>query len=132
MARLLAQGEARQMALPGRRAAELVGAASGAEGCSVRLVEIDPLPPGAPERGPHVHLGFEECIHVLAGRGVTRTPGAALAIGPGDTLLVPPGELHATSAAGPGVLRLICFFPVADIRPATREFASWEEALRNA
>ena len=129
MARVVPLDAVRQMSLPGRRARELIGAGEGAGGSTLRLVEIDPLPPGAPERGPHVHDGFEESIHVLSGTGVTRTPRENFRLKPGDTILIPSGELHATTNDGEDVLRLLCFFPVPDIRPATREFASWEEAL---
>ena len=132
MARVVTLDSARLMQLPGRRAQEIVGAAAGAQNSTIRLVEIDPLPPGAPERGPHVHMGFEESIHVLSGHGVTRTPDAEYRLDPGDTILIPSGQIHATRAVGDEPIRLFCFFPVADIRPATREFASWEEALRDA
>lgn len=132
MARVVPSGAVRLMSLPGRRARELIGAGEGAAGSTLRLVEIDPLAPGASERGPHVHDGFEESIHVLSGTGVTRTPTAEFRLRPGDTILIPSGELHATTNDGEEVLHLLCFFPVADIRPATREFASWEEALRDA
>ncbi len=132
MARVVTLDSARRMELPGRRAQELVGAPVGAQNTTIRLVEIDPLPPGAPERGPHVHIGFEESIHVLSGNGITRTPHGEYPLKPGDTILIPSGEIHATRAVGGETIRLFCFFPVADIRPATREFASWEEALRDA
>ncbi len=45
----------------------------------------------------------------------------------GDTILVPAGERHATYNTGTDVLRLMCFFPVSDIRPVTVEFPSWDE-----
>lgn len=132
MARVIRLDAALQMSLPGRRARELIGAGEGAGSSTLRLVEIDPLAPGAPARAPHVHVGFEESIHVLSGTGVTRTPQEAFRLSAGDTILIPSGELHATTNDGEEVLRLLCFFPVADIRPATREFSSWEEALRDA
>jgi len=132
MARVVTLDSARLMQLPGRRAQELIGAPVGSNSSTIRLVEIDPLPPGAPERGPHVHIGFEESIHVLSGHGITRTPSGEYPVNPGDTILIPSGEIHATRALGDEPIRLFCFFPVPDIRPATREFASWEEALRDA
>ena len=132
MARVVTLESAHRMELPGRSAQELIGAPVGSGNSTLRLVEIDPLPPGAPERGPHVHMGFEESIHVLSGNGITRTPSGEYPLKPGDTILIPSGEIHATRAVGDEPIRLFCFFPVADIRPATREFASWEEALRDA
>lgn len=126
MAKLIAIGEAKTMNLPGRRSREIVGATAGAANSTVRLVEIDADKPGANPRGPHVHRGFEECIHVLAGEGVTRTESGEYRISAGDTVIVPPGERHATYNTGSSVLQLICFFPVNDIRPGTEEFASWD------
>lgn len=126
MAKLIALGEARGMNLPGRRAREIVGAIAGAANSTVRLVEIDPNKPGAKPRGPHVHHGFEECIHVLTGEGVTRTENGEYRVSVGDTILVSPGERHATYNTGSSVLRLLCFFPVNDIVPGTEEFASWD------
>jgi hypothetical protein len=41
-------------------------------------------------------------------------------------VLVPAEQLHATYNTGSTTLRLLCFFPVSDIRPGTEEFTSWE------
>ncbi len=124
MARVIVLRDARALNLPGRRARELVGADVGAAKSTVRLVEIEP---GGAARGPHVHRNVEESIHVLAGEGVTRTDDGEHPIAAGDTVLVPAGERHATYNTGTGVLRLLCFFPVKDIRPVTVEFPSWDE-----
>ena len=126
MVRVIAQRDARAMNLPGRRALEIVGLGTGSAQSTMRLVEIDPDTPGAKRRGPHVHYGFEECIHVLAGEGVTRTDAGEHRVSAGDTVLVPAGERHATYNTAGSVLRLLCFFPVSDIRPGTDEFVSWE------
>lgn len=127
MARVIALSEARAMNLPGRYSREIVGAAAGAKSATVRLVEIAPEKTGERRRGPHLHMGFEECIHVLDGQGVTHTDTGAFAVTAGDTVLVPAGERHATYNTGSGVLRLLCFFPVSDVRSGTREFGSWDE-----
>jgi uncharacterized cupin superfamily protein len=126
MAKRIALGDARAMNLPGRRAREIVGAMAGAASSTVRLVDIDPDRPGDRPRGPHVHHGFEECIYVLAGEGVTRTESGEYPVSTGDTILVPADERHATYNVGSDVLRLLCFFPVNDIRQGTEEFASWD------
>ncbi len=126
MVRVIAQKDARAMNLPGRRALEIVGLGTGSVHSTIRLVEIDPDKPGAKRRGPHVHHGFEECIHVLAGEGVTRTDAGDFPVSAGDTVLVPAGERHATYNTATGVLRLLCFFPINDIRPGTEEFVSWD------
>jgi quercetin dioxygenase-like cupin family protein len=131
MARVLAASEARLVELPGRLAREILGRAQGATQCTVRLVEIAPEAAGE-RRGPHFHRAFEECIHVLEGSGETQTESGRHPVGPGDTVLIPPGERHATYNTGPGVLKLLCFFPVADIRPGTQEFASWDAAAASA
>lgn len=120
--------DGKTLALPGRHSREVVAADVGAVGCTLRLVEIAPDAPGAPQRGPHVHDDFEECIHVLAGEGVMRTDAGALALAAGDTVLVPAGERHATYNTGAAALRLICFFAVGDVGAGTREFANWDEA----
>ena len=126
MAQVLALKDAGVMNLPGRRAYEVVGARAGAVSSTVRLVEIEPAKAGDARRGPHVHHGFEECIHVLAGQGVTRTDEGEHAVAAGDTILVPAEQRHATYNTGSSVLRLLCFFPVNEIRAGTVEFASWE------
>jgi len=126
MVRVIAQNQARAMNLPGRRALEIVGLGTGSANSTIRLVEIDPAGLGAGRRGPHVHHGFEECIHVLAGEGVTRTDAGEHKVTAGDTVLVPAGERHATYNTTSSVLRLLCFFPVSDIRPGTEEFVSWD------
>ena len=126
MARVIAQKDARAMNLPGRRALEIVGLGTGSINSTIRVVEIDPDRPGAKRRGPHIHHGFEECIHVLAGEGVTRTDAGEYPVAAGDTVLVPADERHATYNTASSVLRLLCFFPVNDIRPGTEEFESWE------
>lgn len=130
MVRVIAQKDARAMNLPGRRALEIVGLGTGSVNSTMRLVEIDHDRPDAERRGPHVHYGFEECIHVLAGEGVTRTDAGEFPVAAGDTVLVPAGERHATYNTGSGVLRLLCFFPINDIRPGTEEFAAWDSKER--
>ena len=120
----IAKNDAKLLDLPGRQSREVVAESAGAVASTFRIVDIAPQS-GGPLRGPHVHDGFEEIIHIISGSGVIRTDANELAVSAGDTLLVPSGERHATSNTGPENLRLLCFFPVADIRPGTREFADW-------
>jgi mannose-6-phosphate isomerase-like protein (cupin superfamily) len=122
MARVFRKADGKRLVLPGRISHEIVCGEAGARGVTVRLVEIAAARPGEPERGPHVHHGFEECIHVLAGRGVAHCGGRAHELEPGDTLLVPAEERHKTICTGGEPLVLVCFFPVPDIRPGTEEF----------
>jgi mannose-6-phosphate isomerase-like protein (cupin superfamily) len=117
--RVVRSGAGRRLALPGRTSTEIVGGAIGARSVTLRAVEI-PVPTGK-ARPAHRHLGCEEVIHVLSGRGRTEGPDGAHAIGPGDTLLVAEGEWHVTANTGDEPLRLLCFFPTADVASVTEE-----------
>ena len=121
MARLFKQSEARQLGLPGRKALEIVSGERGAQGVTLRLVEIPVLQPGDTLRTPHRHSNFEECIYTLSGQGTTFADGGEFHLKPGDTLLIPAGEKHVTRNTGSEPLVLLCFFPVADITAATQE-----------
>ena len=126
MAQVFTPADAKSLALPGRVSREIVSGEHGAEKLSFRYVEIAPLAPGQPNRGPHFHQGFEECIYVLSGSGVTETDGIEYPFEAGDTILIPAGELHATRAQEK--LTLLCFFPTDDVASGTTEFPSWEAA----
>jgi quercetin dioxygenase-like cupin family protein len=119
MARVLTKADAKKLALPGRLSFEIVSGQAGARGVTLRLVEI---PPGESKRGPHLHRGFEECIYVLSGQGTAIADSGEHPLKPGDTILITPGEKHMTRNTGRDALVLLCFFPVADIRPGTEEF----------
>jgi mannose-6-phosphate isomerase-like protein (cupin superfamily) len=56
----------------------------------------------------HKHLKTEELYHVMQGRGRMYLNGAVTEIGPGDTVLIPPGTPHRVQSLGPGPLRLLC------------------------
>jgi len=121
MARLFKQSEARQLGLPGRKALEIVSGERGAQGLTLRLVEIPVVQPGDTLRERHHHCSFEECIYTLSGQGTTFADGGEFHLKPGDTLLIPAGERHVTRNTGSEPLVLLCFFPVADITAATEE-----------
>jgi len=121
MARLFKQGEAKELALPGRKAMEIVSAERGARGVTLRLVEIPVVKPGDTLRSAHQHSEFEECIYTLSGRGTTIADSGEYELRSGDTLLIPPGEKHVTRNTGNEPLVLLCFFPVADIAANTQE-----------
>ena len=80
---------------------------------------------GAPARGPHLHDGFEECIYVLKGSGMTVAESGEIPIKPGDIVLIPPNEKHMTVNTGSEPLVLLCFFPEADVTSKTEEFKSF-------
>jgi len=124
MARKLTAADAKLLDLPGRRSRELVSGKIGSN-MSFRLVEIAPTQPGDKPRGPHLHSGFEECIYVLAGRGMMQSESGTHHVGASDVLLVPAGEKHMTVNTGGEPLVLLCFFPVADVGAGTTEFASF-------
>jgi mannose-6-phosphate isomerase-like protein (cupin superfamily) len=121
MARLLSIADAKRLGLPGRVSLEPVSGEIGAR-VSVRIAEIAVPRPGDPPRGPHLHRGFEECIYVLSGRGVTWSESGELAIERGSLLLIPAGEKHMTRNTGSEPLVLLCFFPVPDVGAGTEEF----------
>jgi mannose-6-phosphate isomerase-like protein (cupin superfamily) len=121
MARLYKQGDARLLGLPGRKAQEIVSGERGAQGMTLRLVEIPAPQPGDALRPAHHHSDFEECIYTLSGQGTTFADSGEFHMRPGDTLLMPAGEKHVTRNTGSEPLVLLCFFPVADIMAATQE-----------
>jgi mannose-6-phosphate isomerase-like protein (cupin superfamily) len=125
MARLLKQSEAKRLGLPGRTSLEPVSGEIGSR-VSFRIAEIPPAKPGDKPRGPHLHDGFEECIYVLRGTGVTHAESGEIPIKPGDIVLIPPNEKHMTMNTGSEPLVLLCFFPVPDVSGGTTEFSSFQ------
>ena len=122
MARVLTQGEAKSMGLPGRKSLEIVSGDKGSQAVTLRLVEIPVPRPGETPRGPHFHKGFEECIFVMSGEGCTEADSGKHALKAGDTILIPSGEKHVTRNTGSEPLVLLCFFPVADISKRTEDY----------
>ena len=125
MARLLKQSEARKLGLPGRTSLEPVSGEIGSR-VSFRIAEVAVPQPGDKPRGPHRHNGFEECIYVLRGTGVSHSESGEIPIKPGDIILIPANEKHMTVNTGTEPLVLLCFFPVPDVSAGTQEFASFE------
>jgi quercetin dioxygenase-like cupin family protein len=121
MARVLTQSDAKSMGLPGRKSLEIVSGEKGSQSVTLRLVEIPVARPGDPPRARHFHSGFEECIYVMSGTGCTEADSGNHPLKAGDTILIPPGEKHATRNTGSEPLVLLCFFPVADISKRTEE-----------
>lgn len=122
MATVRSPEQAKLLGLAGRQSREIIsGGEAGAQQVTFRIVDIPVEKPGDAARTPHVHLTFEECIHVVAGSGIFVTAAAQQPIKAGDTVLVPAGEAHFTRNTGSGALTLMCFFPVADVASGTRE-----------
>ena len=99
MTNVVRGNEALRLELPGRVSHEIVSATRNGANVTLRKVEIPPQVPGQ-ARARHRHTTFEECIYVLSGRGMTTSAEGDIEVGPGDTILVPPGELHATRNIG--------------------------------
>ncbi len=55
----------------------------------------------------HSHLVAEEVYYVLEGEGVVRVDGQARAIGPGDVVVISPGQRHQVAQQGAGDLLLL-------------------------
>jgi mannose-6-phosphate isomerase-like protein (cupin superfamily) len=121
LVQILKQAEARRLGLPGRSSIEIVSKEKGSQSVTLRLVEVPPARPGDPLRQPHYHLGFEECIFVMAGEGCTEADSGVFPVRTGDTVLIPSGERHVTRNTGTTPLVLLCFFPVSDISSGTCE-----------
>jgi len=115
MARVLTQGQAKNLGLTGRKSLEIVSGEKGSRAVTLRLVEIAVPQPDDKPRGRHFHSDTEECIYVLSGRGRTESDSGEHALMPGDTLLIPAGETHVTRNTGGEPLVLLCFFPVAKV-----------------
>jgi mannose-6-phosphate isomerase-like protein (cupin superfamily) len=124
MARLLKQSEAKRLALPGRVSLEPVCGEIGAR-VTLRIAEIQPAKPGDKPRGPHMHDGFEECIYVLKGSGMTVAESGEISIKAGDIVLIPPNEKHMTRNTGSEPLVLLCFFAEPNVSAGTTEFPSF-------
>ena len=116
MAKVVRPDGAKPLGLPGRISSEIVsGAHGGSLSCTLRIVEVPVSKPGTPGRVRHCHDPHEECIYVLSGRGSTQSGSARHELAAGDTILIPPGEMHVTTNTGAEPLMLLCYFPVAEI-----------------
>jgi mannose-6-phosphate isomerase-like protein (cupin superfamily) len=100
--------------LPSRSFRELAShRVLAAEGIALRVVEVLPTAKAGP-RHPHSHRGMEEVIYVERGSGKAWIDGEIAKIGPGDTILIPPGARHMMINTGRGLLKLFCAFSAAD------------------
>jgi mannose-6-phosphate isomerase-like protein (cupin superfamily) len=105
-------GQGRVLPLPGRTATELVSAAEGGYEVTVRRVVIPPEAGSAAARGPHIHPECAEVMLVVAGSGEFTAGDRAWPAGPGDVIVVSPGQPHRTRNTGADELVMLCFFPV--------------------
>lgn len=121
MAKVFQQSDGKRLGLWGRSSLEILSAEQGTPSVTLRLVEIPVALSGAPDRSPHFHGNFEECIFVLSGTGITHADSGDYPVHAGDTLWIPAGERHYTRNTGDTPLRLLCFFPVGDVASGTSE-----------
>jgi mannose-6-phosphate isomerase-like protein (cupin superfamily) len=63
--------------------------------------------PGA-STTPHYHPLTEEIYYILAGTGQMHLAGERQAVGPGDAIAIPPGQVHAITNTGSTPLRFLC------------------------
>jgi mannose-6-phosphate isomerase-like protein (cupin superfamily) len=69
------------------------------------LAEATLVPGQATQR--HYHAASEELYSVLEGGGLLEVDGEERQVGPGDTVLIPPGARHRLTA-GPSGARFLC------------------------
>ncbi len=106
-------------AADGARIRELAGHGSGLASHSLAVIAH---PPGTESRD-HTHRAADEVYFVWSGRGRIRVAGEACAIGPGDAVIIRPGQAHKLWNDGPDDLVLI-----VTCAPAyTVEDVVWEE-----
>lgn len=116
MTAVIRPGGGRELQLPGRTATELTSAAGGGQDdVTVRRVVIPPERAPGPSRGPHAHPDCAEVILVLAGRGEFTAGDRAWPAGPGDVLVVSPGEPHRTRNTSDEDMVLFCVFPAGAV-----------------
>lgn len=119
MTSVIRAGSGLRLSLPGREVTELASAAAGGYRVTVRKVTIPPET-GQSVRGPHRH-DCEEVIVVVAGVGEFVSDQGPVPVGPGDIVVVSPGEAHQTRNTGRSDLESLCFFPVSDLARVTTE-----------
>jgi mannose-6-phosphate isomerase-like protein (cupin superfamily) len=57
---------------------------------------------------PHHHVKTEEIYYILEGEGLMRVAEESRAVGPGDAIAIPPGDVHQITNTGRGVLKFLC------------------------
>jgi mannose-6-phosphate isomerase-like protein (cupin superfamily) len=70
------------------------------------LAEASVAPGARTQR--HRHLDSEEIYYILAGRGRMSLDDARFEVGPGDSIVIPPGSAHCIECLGEATLRFLC------------------------
>ena len=110
-----------ELALPGRRSWDIVSSRTGSRAVTMRYVEIPPEGSPGERRTKHKHIDREEVIWVLSGEGVVEGRDSETPVSEGQVIYVPADEPHRTRNVGQETLRLLCFFPEAEIGRHTQE-----------
>jgi len=84
----------------------LIGPDQGARNFVMRLFTV-----GEGGSSPYHSHPWEHEIFVVSGKGRIKTEGASVAVSAGDFALVPAGEEHQFSSAGPEAFEFICVVP---------------------
>ena len=101
--------EQKPVTMPGASGAKmrmLIGPADHAEKFHMRHFEVEP---GG--YTPHHQHDYEHEIIVLKGSGVARSPSGDRAFSAGETIWVPPNEMHQFQNTGGTPLEFICLIP---------------------
>jgi mannose-6-phosphate isomerase-like protein (cupin superfamily) len=110
-----------ELTLPGRRSWDIVSSRTGGRAVTLRYVEIPPEGTPGQRRNRHKHIDREEVMWVLSGSGVVEGQDSETPVAEGQVIYVPPNEPHRTRNTGQDTLRLLCFFPEAEIGRHTQE-----------
>lgn len=78
----------------------------GAPNFALRLFELE-----AGTSSPYHAHPYEHEVYILSGQAIVRGEAEERRLEPGDTVLVPPNELHQFRNAGTGPLRFLCAVP---------------------
>jgi mannose-6-phosphate isomerase-like protein (cupin superfamily) len=57
---------------------------------------------------PHYHPRTEEIYYILEGEGQVRLGDETQAVGPGDAIAIPPGQVHSITNTGSSPLKFLC------------------------
>jgi quercetin dioxygenase-like cupin family protein len=121
MVSVFTQSDWAELSLPGRRSWDIVSSRTGSSAVTMRYVEIPPEGTPGQTRTKHKHPDREEVIWVLAGVGFVEGRESQTSVSAGQVIYVPADEPHMTRNTGKDTLRLLCFFPEAEIGRHTVE-----------
>lgn len=97
MGQVFRAGGPASVTIGGMRVTYLARSGATHDALGIYRVELAPHSPGA---GLHRHALLTETFEVHAGRLALRIEGHALELGPGDFVLIPPGQPHAFANRG--------------------------------